>query len=264
VWEITKLQSTLIFYFTGTGNSLFIAKALANELGNTEIIRIKGNMNVRNINEVSRIGFVFPVYYGGLPSLLSKLLSKLKNLQDLYIFAVVTWAGGYGRVFSQLEAELQQFGQRLAAGFHLKMPQNYIMAYRVPDKEEVNVIISKALNKIPQIADIVRNFEIFRQPADFPPYSGQSRRYQKFIAGVHESDSKFWCDETCTACEWCVMICPVGNIVLEERRPKWLHQCELCLACINWCPNRAIQYANRTSNKGRYTNPQVKIEELIT
>lgn len=56
---------------------------------------------------------------------------------------------------------------------------------------------------------------------------------------------------------------PANNIVMHDRKPKWEHQCESCLACMQWCPQKSIQYKKATVKRGRYHNPQINVSELI-
>lgn len=250
-----------MFCFTGTGNSWMIAKKLASELKDSEIVRITQDCDFVVEDDTTRLGLIFPVYYGGLPALVRNFLPSLQPYKDCYFFAVTTHAGNPGRALAQLRAELQQVGLQLSSGFNLRMPQNYIMSYNVPDKVQVNSILARALDITPPIIDVIRSKRTRLPETNFPPYSGQSKRYQNFIAKVKDSDTRFWCDEGCIECEVCVRVCPVQNIVIVNGTPQWFHNCEQCLACLNWCPVRAIQYGEWTSEKGRYTNPQVTIDD---
>ncbi len=255
-------MSTRIYCFTGTGNSLMIARVIAEGLGETEIVRIS-SATLDVAQESSEcLGLVFPVYYGGIPAIVRKFLSNLKPVQDCYVYAVVTYAGGLGRVFSQLQAELQEIGLDLSAGFRLILPNNFLMGYSVPTDHEVRRSIDQALSRIPMIVENVHERSIYRPARDFPPYSGQRDRYLQFIDGVNESDSRFWYDDDCTQCEICVRVCPVDNIKMTNDGPLWLHRCEQCLACLNWCPESAIQFGEYKLDKGRYTNPRVTIDDM--
>ena len=259
---MSQAVRTKIFYFTGTGNSLLIAKAIASELKDAEIVRITQNKETILEGDCTGVGLIFPVYYGGLPSLVQKFLPTLKVYKDSYVFGVATYAGGLGRALSQLRAELQEIGLDLSSGFRLRMPQNYIMAYDVPDDDKVAMILARAQEEIPTIVDVISSKQIHRPVSDFPEYSSQSERYNRFIAKVKDTDTRFWCDDNCTECGICVRICPVQNIVLDNGRPRWLHKCEMCLGCLNWCPEESIQYGEDTSEKGRYTNPHVSRSEI--
>ena len=76
-------------------------------------------------------------------------------------------------------------------------------------------------------------------------------------------DKSFWVDEKCNACAICRSICPCGNIALEAGKPVWLHHCEQCLACIQWCPREAIQFGKKTPRYERYHHPEVTLQDML-
>ena len=77
-------------------------------------------------------------------------------------------------------------------------------------------------------------------------------------------DKGFWVDEKCNSCGICKTACPCENIELKEGRPVWLHHCEQCLACIQWCPQEAIQYGKKTQRYERYRHPEVKLSDMLS
>ena len=251
-----------ILYFTGTGNSLMVAKAIGLALVDTEVSSIAHMGTDDPLESCDILGFVFPVYWGGLPLKVLEFISALEGYSASYIFGVVTHAGGPDFALAQLRAELQKVGLDLSAGFPLRMPSNYIIEYDAPSERGIQRILDNANNTIKKIVDTLQNRSIDLSSSQFSSYSGSSRSYKQFIEGVNGSDEKFWVDENCTECENCVRICPVQNIRMKEDRPEWLHGCQQCLACINWCPEGAIQFGSGTESRGRYTNPRVTIDDM--
>ena len=72
-------MNTTIYYFSGTGNSLKIAKDLSSFIDNSQIIRIAYNtLHITSDEKSGRIGFVFPVYFRGLPRMMEKFIKNLK------------------------------------------------------------------------------------------------------------------------------------------------------------------------------------------
>jgi flavodoxin len=74
---------TQIFYFSATGNSLALARNIAMELGETELIsipKVSGNCVTAT---APRIGLVFPVYAWGLPRIVADFIKELKLDKDL-------------------------------------------------------------------------------------------------------------------------------------------------------------------------------------
>lgn len=252
----------LILYFSGTGNSLMVAKTIAKHLGDTDLLHFS-KVNKHSLKRpVDVLGLVFPVYWNGLPLLVLNTLSVLKKLNPQYIFSVATHGGEPAQVLSQLQVELQKNGFELNAGICLEMPSNYILDYDAPSDSSIQSNLANAERVLKQFSEKIKSNQEYRPQADFPLYFGTTSDYQRFIATVHKSDSNFRVDKNCTECGLCEEICPVQNIRLEKGRPTWNHQCEQCLACINWCPEGSIQYKNQTAGRGRYANPRVSVDEM--
>lgn len=251
---------TTIYYFTGTGNSLKIAKDLKDNLEDTKLVQIcKNNMQIGCSTESEKIGFVFPVYYRGLPHMVSQFIKDFQFVQDTYIFAVANYGGSPAIAFDQIEKLLFDKGTKLSATFGLSMPGNmWFMYYPHPkqdftdridaQKEKTLAISQKIGNKSNEKVEIAANKSSEEIYAAFQP---------------NRFDENFWTDPNCTGCETCARICPANNIKIVDKKPAWLHQCEQCLACIHLCPESSIQYKNDSLNKERYQNPGIQVKELF-
>ena len=75
-------------------------------------------------------------------------------------------------------------------------------------------------------------------------------------------DKDFFSDEKCNGCGICSKVCPVNNIEIIKAKPVWMHRCEQCMACLQWCPQEAIQYGKNTTGRTRYRHPSVKLEDI--
>ena len=53
------------------------------------------------------------------------------------------------------------------------------------------------------------------------------------------------------------------NIEMVNERPAWLHRCEQCFACLQWCPQEAIQYGKKTVKYPRYHHPEVTLKDML-
>jgi ferredoxin len=251
----------MIFYFTGTGNSLMVARAIAEGLEDSNVIHVSRTEDFENIPTPERIGLIFPVYNGGPPLIVMNTLASLKKHKDSYIFSVATHAGGPDMVLSILRDELQKIGLELSAGFTLYAPNNYVIGYRPPSKRSIESTLTRIDQIIPDIVHVVKNKETHLQASDFP--SGSYKGHDKFLSEVNYKDERFWITEDCTECGTCERVCPAQNIVVADGTVEWLHRCELCLACINWCPESVIRYGKETHSRGHYTNPRVSVEDMI-
>ncbi len=259
-------MKSIIYYFTGTGNSLAAAKKIAASLGDCELVPIaslqKTNGNI--VPPAERVGIVCPVYFSGLPAMVATFAGCMDPAAVKYVFAVVTNGGGGGSAaLRQIDSILRKRqGRRLDAGFAVTMPGNYILMYSSPAGKEQEEILSKADTEIAKITGPVIRCERRDLPSSFVTRVLYTLIYPWFTSHVHTDDKKFTVNDKCTSCGICEAICPAKNIELVEGKPVWKHTCELCCGCIHNCPVQAIQAGSKTEKRLRYRNPSVTIAEL--
>ena len=255
-------MNNTIYWFSGTGNSLFVAGHLARLMGDTELVPIAGSTPpLEPVGGNShKIGFVFPSYYGNLPRLVRASVEKLNVLPGTDIFVVVTMGMfGQGSVKAMKELFTKK-GLSLRYGTGIRMPANYVLNYDpalfgAKSDSRVRGKLNKADRKIRQIADDIASG---KQRIKTHPITAKT-----LYTNVAALDAAFFTTEICTGCELCEKMCPVKNIKLTGGRPIWLHHCERCMACISWCPVAAIEYGKKTKRRTRYHNPSVKPAELM-
>jgi flavodoxin len=71
-------MENIIFYFSGTGNSLIVAKTIVKELGNSEIVSMAKSEKYSFTKPYDTIGFIYPTYYWRLPK---KVAAFIKNIE---------------------------------------------------------------------------------------------------------------------------------------------------------------------------------------
>jgi ferredoxin len=259
-------MKTIIYYFTGTGNSLAVAKKIAAFLGDCELVAI-ASLQVANgtiIPRAERVGIISPVYFSGLPVMVAGFAGRLELSKAKYVFSIVTFGGsGAGPALRQLDSVLKKRRDHgLDAGFTVKMPGNYILMYESPKGAKRENILAMADSQITEVAAAINRNEIRKLPSFFLSGILHAIVYPHFASHVHEDDRKFSVHDNCTSCGTCAALCPAGNIELVDGKPVWKHHCELCCGCIHLCPTQAIQAGSRTAARQRYCNPFVSIDEL--
>jgi len=260
-------MKTTIYYFTGTGNSLKIAKSLSNKLKECELIPIAKVWEEDNFVLTSeKVGFVFPLYYAGLPKIVHDFLTKIDLIKSNYFFAVVTNAGDINTTpLQQIETILNAKSKTLSAGFFIVMPNNYILGYDIHSEARQKEFFEEANKKIDIIHKTVENNENNLGKDFFEKRRIKSEKFNKtFRDSVHESDKSFYAEESCTSCGICVNVCPVNNIALVEEKPQWQHKCQQCLACINFCPEKCIQFGDKTLKTQRYHHPEITVKDIAS
>ncbi len=257
---------TTIYYFTGTGNSLKIAKILSDKLKECELVPIAKVWEDDNLASSSeKVGFIFPLYYAGLPKIVYDFLSKIELAKSNYFFSVITYAGDINTTpLQQIETILNTKSKTLSAGFHILMPNNYILGYDVHSEARQKEYFEEANKNIETIRKTVEKNEKNLGKEIFEKRRIKSEKFNKdFRENVYGSDKSFYAEDTCTSCGICVNICPVNNIVLVEDIPQWQHKCQQCLACINFCPEKCIQFGNKTLKTQRYHHPEITVKDLV-
>ncbi len=258
-------MGTTLYYFSGTGNSLKVARDIADKLGDAEIVSIPDIVDQDAISSSGCIGLVFPVYAYGLPLIATRFLKKL-SLQgnDTYVFAVATCKEKKGGCMQQLAHELKAKGLALSAAFAVRMPGNCIHAYNPEPIEEQETKYRQWEARLQEIVSVVTRKEIRVERTGFLERTIQNAMiYTMASHQFFKWDKRFWSDNNCIGCGVCQRVCPVGNIMVKERKPVWLNRCEQCFACINWCPKASIQCGRKTMGRQRYHNPAVKLEDLL-
>lgn len=257
-------MDSVIYYFTGTGNSLKVAKDIASRLENTTLVKIcKDSVYSTEALKFKKVGIVFPVYYYGLPVMVKKFVENLLLDSNSYVYAVTTCGGSIGASMKQLQNILHSKGVLLSTAFTIVMPDNYQVMYSPPSEERQQRLFKIESEEIQRISGIVSRLEKtpFEEKNSLP-----SRLLGGMLSGSFkpkDKDKNFWSDEKCNGCGICAKVCPASNINMEKNRPQWLHHCEHCLACMHWCPKQSLQYKKGTIKRERYHHPEIKVSELF-
>lgn len=250
----------MIFYFSGTGNSKWVAERIA-EITHDEVINIAEAITKNEfrytLKEGERIGWVLPVYSWGPAPVVCEFVRRWHvdgYTQNDYCYAVFVCGDEVGMAVPMFAKELG-FVQ-LKAAFSVQMPNNYILlpGFDVDDKETE---CRKLRDAEERIADIGARVAQCSQCVDVVE-GGMKWIKSKMIYPLFKKwgcmDKYFSVDESlCSRCGCCAKNCGTGNITIDDNGlPKWNGDCKMCLSCIHRCPKRAIEYGKQTEKKGRY------------
>ena len=254
-------MKNLIIYFSSTGNSFFAAKYLAERLGDCLAVPItKFDPNLE-LDSFESIGFVFPTYFFSIPKFFSQGIEKLNLSKETYFYGITTCNGFYGNTGYQLKALLDKKGCGLSLFNVLKMPGNYIIEYSPASKNVIDRKITASEQKLSAIVPTIKGRDTMVVKKKFALIS------RMFFNFMYRSQSrwheKFHVNSKCSSCGLCEKICQFDNIVNDDGKPRWKESCEHCVACIQLCPSRAIEYGTKTARRGRYVNPRVSVGDLV-
>ncbi|MFH1214644.1 MAG: EFR1 family ferrodoxin, partial [Candidatus Neomarinimicrobiota bacterium] len=124
-----------------------------------------------------------------------------------------------------------------------------------------------AEKKIPEIVRIVKAGEKHLEKSEtffLKSYIFPGLLYKLGYRMIPSMAKSYFADEKCNGCGICRKVCPVDNIQIVDERPIWNSHCQQCYACLQWCPQEAIQFGKKTATIKRYRNPNIKINEIIS
>ena len=243
-----------IYYFSGTGNSHYCAKVLGEKL---ELKVDKIQKNTLPKGEVEYLGLVFPVYALGPPDIVREFIKKLEGIEAKYIFVVLTYGGIYGKALEYTKELLEKEGLNLSYGTGIKYPDNYIIAFKVPNTKKQLELIANADKKLTRVLKNIREKKELIEKDKVPVRYIPNTVYKFSIKNFKKMGKNLKADENCISCGLCERECPVGNIVQAGKKIVFGVRCELCLRCVHICPKQSINYKNKTQNKRRYLNPKI-------
>jgi ferredoxin len=258
-------MTATIYYFSGTGNSLHVARTLAARCKG-RLFNIAGLQDRAEIADHSEaVGLVYPVSFGSMPGPVKDFAGRLKLRGTPYVFAVVTSGAGMpGDALTGIDRLLRKNGSVLSAGFVLAMPDNAYIGMNMitpPDKREA--ILKASEDRLSCIADIIDK----RETAGFADKAATAGRVvmpamRTVMTRAFRLQKKLASTAGCTGCGTCEKLCPTGNISVESNRVIWGDRCTLCLACFHWCPQQAIRIGNKSEGIARYHHPAVTVEDM--
>lgn len=235
----------MIFYFSGTGNSAWVARQLARLTGD-EAFDIIHLTEMPDVRACKQIGFVFPVYAWGVPEVMAAFARKLER-SDAFAFGVCTCGDDAGLTMKRFSKYYP-----LHSRYSLVMPNNYIIGWDTDGEEVISKKIASAREALTQIAG-----EVLRKERVYRVHEGRMAALKSYVVNpgfnkFARSAKPFFATDRCNGCALCAKNCPASAISMKNGTPTWKAQCYQCMRCINACPRQAIQYGKSTGKRHRY------------
>lgn len=251
-----------IFYFSGTGNSLYIVEELHKSFPDAAVTPLL-QFHDQPI-QADIVGFIFPVHAFTLPIPVKAFLEKINLDAASYLFAIATRGGSPCNVFLDMNRLLQKKGKSLNAHWFIDMPNNFCHVAATPERADIERLCAEALIKLEPIKAAIKNRDDVHSPDSVKSFWRKRLLFPALSAMLHKTnylhtDRNFYADDTCIGCSLCSKVCLSGKIELKDGKPCWKEEteCYFCFACINSCPRKAIQIRKtKSTTKGRYRHPQ--------
>ena len=244
----------MVIYYTGTGNSRFLAEIIAERTEDTLVdateMMKKGKYG--KFHSEKPFVFVCPTYAWQMPRVFVDFIKRSKFTGNKFTFFVMSCGSDIGNAEKQIKELCEEVDLKFKGVMGIVMPENYIAMFSAPEEKEAKQIISQAAISARKAADIIGANKYF--PHTEPSLLDRAKSgvinhvfYRHMI-----SAKKFYTTDQCIGCKKCVSECPLNNIKMVNNKPQWGNQCTHCMACICKCPTEAIEYGKHTKGKRRY------------
>ncbi len=236
-------RKRVILYFTATGNSLYVARQLADK--STELLSIPQMVkHGRYEFEADEIGVVFPIYGQMPPNMVRNFIKKAK-LNAAYKFAVLTYGNMQFAAVEIWDEVSRKAGNTFDYITSILMVDNWLPNFDMNEQIKIDKHIPESLKRVG--ADLAtrrrwveptteRGRQIFSQFI-------KDRGLDPEVGYLMRSEDYFIVTDACVGCAVCTEVCPRGNYKLTSTGVKTAGDCDFCFACIQNCPQKAIKFA---------------------
>lgn len=253
----------MIFYFSATGNSRYVASEIGRGLGEVTVDIVRMDESV-DVFSGESFGIVCPVYAWGIPEPVLHFINQLPEsfVEELRIgqkmvWIVLTCGDDTGMAPEMLKSAFKKRNLKVSSVYSIQMPNTYVIlpGFEV-DSEEL--VLKKIKDSRARIDEILVGLHQGRETIDVVRGSLPRLKSALYpLKGIWASKGTNWHHtEKCIGCGKCAEVCCVSNISMigeyGKKRPIWGVNCCSCLACYHYCPVHAAEYKKITRKKGQY------------
>lgn len=252
------MSENIIYCYSGSGNCLDMAKNIARELGDTDIVMMRSFPAKTDATEAKRVGFIFPCYGGGLPGGVESYVKSIRIGIDAYKFAIIQYAGYKG-------CGLHKVDSIVDLDYWNGMSNHCSCIWLMPHYLTIPPLPLKASQKRSEktAKKFAADIKAMKRSDKKPPKGTVFALESAMLSGQNAKRiKKFAADEKCVGCGQCAKVCPKGNIRLAGGKPVFGGNCIGCLSCVQYCPEEAINIGSITKRRARYHNANIKASDL--
>lgn len=247
----------VIFYLSGSGNSLYAAQQIAGKLEACRLETIGSYLREPYAVKDEVVGIVCPVYCFALPPVVAQFLAKLKA-KPSYTFGVVTMGGNQGRALKQMSEALAAQGITLQYAQTVVMPDNFF-GIPLEKREKLLEAAEPTIIQIAQDIALAKRDVTAVKEAYLWKLFGTSASWW-YLKNRLNFENMTVDAAKCVGCNICADICQMENITMVAGNPTFGNNCANCLGCVHWCPQSAISAGKLIlDNSKRYVHPKINL-----
>ena len=249
----------MLFYFTATGNSLYVAKKIdKNPISIPQVLRCQCNLNFTN----ETIGIVCPIFAGEPPKIIVDFMRKAKFKTD-YFYVIMTYGNDHTDAAEWTERIGKEYGIKIDYINTVKMVDNYLPVFDMNEQMAIDKKVDEQINIIIE--------ELAEKKCKILESTEQGRKLHAAVAEHFKENpslingEQLIIKEECNGCGICSQVCPMENICIENDKAKRRNNtCYFCLSCIQNCLNKSIGLSGMDRNpNARYRNEHITLGEII-
>ena len=245
----------MVFYFSGTGNSQFVAFRLAELLAEEEAVSINQYLKAGGpaaFHSERPLVFVAPTYAWRMPKVVSEWIASAQFDGSRSAYFILTCGGSVGNAAAYAKALCEKANLHFRGLAPVAMPNNYVALSNPPGEAACRELLDSARTRTAALASLIQRGEPFPES----PVSLQDRISSGPVCGLFYAlfvrDRGFTASDACISCGKCARRCPLNNIEMVGGKPAWKGHCTHCMACIGGCPAEAIEYKSSSQGNRRY------------
>ena len=250
----------MVLCFSGTGNSRYIARRISEAL-HYNVIDLNEKIKANNCSPIQAecdVIVVTPTYAWRIPQIVSDWLLKTELVGAQRIWFVMDCGGEIGNAAKYNRRLCDEKGLVYMGTAQILMPENYIALFETSEPDIAKRIVAKSE---PDIDKVIKDIAAGNKFS-----ATRNNLYDRFMSGPVNKlfyplcvKAKAFCaSDECISCGKCVKVCPLNNIALKDGKPVWGKNCTHCMACISYCPSKAIEYGKHSLNRTKYTFENLK------
>lgn len=248
----------MVFFFTGTGNSLYVAKKIeASPIGIPQVIN-DGNLDF----SADSIGIVAPVYGHEVPPMVRDFIKKATFHTD-YFYIILTYGNRHASAAELTKELCDECGIDVKYINLIQTVDNWLPSFDMDEQKKIDKHEDESLASVLKDLKARRHWLPSVTDGDRAAHREYLSRIAKMPSDIFQNFIKI--TDSCVGCGVCERVCPTGSISITDGKAVYTSgKCQTCLACVHACPQKAIGLAVPEKNpKARYRNKHISLNEII-